>query len=531
MPENDISSSHGSGSVSINGRLPDYSEFRHIRYRGQIGNLSFGSPPWSQVLEAMRAERQNVGSVASPDNDNIPAGFTYFGQFLAHDITAGREFGLGIPGLQLLSIYGGGPGLSPYFYVHYPDDLYVQDPNARVLAYDKFRHAKFMIGDRLAPRRRPQFNQTPMDVPRTGDSLAMMADTRNDQNFILSQLHVAFLHFHNAVADYLNFLNPNLKGVPLFNQTRKVVTWCYQRIVVEEYLKMLVYEPVLIDRLKEAGQNFSLFKAEMPPRLMPEFAMAAFRIGHSQVQEVYLISGSRTNNPVRRSIFLTGDARQQSSNGSWISRDLRGFMRHEDLKIDWSLFFDFPGKPLAQPSSAIDQHIPYPLYGLIFKATPDQILPKTNLERSQLLPPGHAMAEPLYEEVNRYDKKNNIPDQTLLMDSEVQKALRTSGLKAEELPLWLYILLEASIKQGGQRLGILGSHIVAEQIMWVLRHDKNSWLFADKDYLESLKTQSQNLVDIQNFGISDLLQFPQKVAEKMQAANKRTIRRRTSQPA
>lgn len=533
MP-NDISSSHGSGLPALGEPLPDFSEFRHIRYRGEMEPMDFKSPPWSALLDAMHAERQNVGSVAMPDNENIPAGFTYFGQFLAHDITAGRTFDLSSPNLRLLSLYGGGPAMTPYLYVHYPDDLYIGDKTARDAAYDRFRHAKLMLGDRAMDSAKQIRTRTPLDVPRSNDSLPLMADTRNDQNYILSQLHVAIIRFHNAVAEHLNFqsqqklqmglADEELTDAKLFEKAREVVIWCYQRIIVEEYLRMLVYDPALIDRLKRSEQYFSMFKAELPPRLMPEFSMAAFRIGHSQVQEVYQLSGERSNKPVRLSIFRAVE--NGKKNGK--SLDLRGFARHKDLKIDWPLFFDFPGQPLAQPGSAIDQHIPHPLFNLIFMQRGDNKLPQINLQRSQVLPSGHAMAEPLYEEVNRYDKKPSADAHTLLSEADVEKSLKVPGMTPERLPLWLYVLLEAGIKQGGQRLGVLGSHIVAEQILWVLHRDDHSYLKLDKNEIAQLNTDFEGLIDLQQFSMSDLLQFPDKSAEKIAAAKKRAANPRAA---
>ena len=43
-----------------------------------------------------------------------------------------------------------------------------------------------------------------IDMPRRADGSAIIVETRNDENQITSQLHVAMLLFHNAVVDTLH---------------------------------------------------------------------------------------------------------------------------------------------------------------------------------------------------------------------------------------------------------------------------------------------------------------------------------------
>src|ERR1700741_4910158 len=62
----------------------------------------------------------------SPANTTIPAAYTFFGQFVAHDITfaprldprsaAGPRHNLRTPALDLDSLYGRGPVDQPYLY-------------------------------------------------------------------------------------------------------------------------------------------------------------------------------------------------------------------------------------------------------------------------------------------------------------------------------------------------------------------------------------------------------------------------------
>src|SRR6202008_294648 len=107
------------------------------------------------------------------EESGIPALFTYFGQFIDHDITfdpmttlikhsdpdALTDFRT--PALDLDNVYGRGPGDQPYLYDN--------------------RGLKFLLGDSLS-------NGAP-DLPRNNanPARALIGDPRNDENSIVSQ--------------------------------------------------------------------------------------------------------------------------------------------------------------------------------------------------------------------------------------------------------------------------------------------------------------------------------------------------------
>src|SRR6266536_1279728 len=120
---------------------------------------------------------------APSNNDSVPAGITYLGQFIDHDLTFDptsklqrendpdglRNFRT--PRFDLDSLYGSGPDDNPFLY---------QDG------------VKFLIG---------QNGTGEEDLPRNTAGRALIADPRNDENLIVSQLHLAFLKYHNKVVD------------------------------------------------------------------------------------------------------------------------------------------------------------------------------------------------------------------------------------------------------------------------------------------------------------------------------------------
>src|SRR4051812_42082443 len=119
------------------------------------------------------------------DNPTHSAGTTFVGQFLDHDITFDAVSALGVPSapestpnarsarIDLDSVYGGGPAVSPHLYA---DD-----------------HLRLVVesGGRFE------------DLPRRGDGKALIADPRNDSNLLIAGLHAAFLKLHNNVVDLL----------------------------------------------------------------------------------------------------------------------------------------------------------------------------------------------------------------------------------------------------------------------------------------------------------------------------------------
>ena len=121
------------------------------------------------------------------ENLGIPAGYTYLGQFIDHDISFDPASSLDkqndpealidfrTPRLDLDSLYGRGPDDQPYLYD--PQDL-----------------RKFALGRELTENGRLSPSR---DLPRFGGR-ALIGDKRNDENVIVSQLHGAFLMFHNG---------------------------------------------------------------------------------------------------------------------------------------------------------------------------------------------------------------------------------------------------------------------------------------------------------------------------------------------
>lgn len=92
-----------------------------------------------------------------------------------------------------------------------------------------------------------------VDLPRNVQGRALIGDPRNDENTMVSQLHCAFLQFHNAMLERLA-----AQGVDedeLFNRTQQQVRWHYQWVVIHDYLRRLVGDELHSQLLTQAQDD------------------------------------------------------------------------------------------------------------------------------------------------------------------------------------------------------------------------------------------------------------------------------------
>jgi hypothetical protein len=255
------------------------------------------------------------GSSNGSDDGAQAAGWPFFGQMVAHDITADRSpvgpqadlaelRNARSPQLNLEILYGDGPVGSPYL-------------------FEKDDPALFLIAD------------DGWDVPRNSQGVAFIGDPRNDVHLFVNQLHVAMLHAHNGIVRLLR--EQGASEAEVFDQARQTLTWHYQWVVVHDYLARLVGKELVDDVLTAGGRHYAPSTAEV--YVPVEFADAAYRYGHSQIRHEYrLRAGGRA-----RPLFP----------------DLMGFGPvPADHHLGLGQIFDLPQRPPAQRARKIDGSVP-----------------------------------------------------------------------------------------------------------------------------------------------------------------------------
>ncbi|MFL4468967.1 hypothetical protein ACERZ8_03440 [Tateyamaria armeniaca] len=81
------------------------------------------------------------------------------------------------------------------------------------------------------------------------------------------------------------------------------------------------------------------------------------------------------------------------------------------------------------------------------------------------------------------------------------EAARKHGLH-QQTPLWFYILKEAEQLHRGQRLGPVGSTIVAETFLGLVHGDQRSFLWQRKNWVPELPSEKPG-----HFTMTDMLRF------------------------
>ena len=390
----------------------------------------------------------------------IPAGLTYFGQFIDHDMTHDSTSNLNTPTdlntlvndqtsiLDLSCLYGINNNLL--------------DTNGL-----------FTIGKNTNGED---------DLPRDLSGNAIIGDPRNDENLIVSQLHLSFLKFHNNVITDIKLNNPLFTVVQAVVEAKKIVIYHYQWLLVEVFLKDL------------CGQYFArLFDATGKPIINPafnsifpnipiEFTGAAYRMGHSMVRNAYYINSNFDVFPIFSPTLPPPLISIPDLRGS---RELPA-----NFSVDWSVFFPMPFHKGFQVTENFDIFVTESLYNLpIPTVVADQpnILPLRNLMRGTFtyqLPSGQDLAVALNipaNEILRASSGNlvfqtqNIPSVNLPSLS-ISDLLHLTSVFGEHTPLFYYCLLDNHLNGGGYYLGSLTSSIIGQTFLSLLVNDPTSYL-------------------------------------------------------
>ena len=405
-----------------------------------------------RLVSALAAQDGPCGCPAEEESHGgTAAGWPFFGQFVAHDITADRS---------VLSLRGEPDGPRNFRAARANlESLYGEGPVGHPFLFSRSDPAKLLLTEGQADR--------VADLPRNAEGTALIIDPRNDVHAVMSQLHLAFARLHNRLVDRLR--EDGVPDAELFDEARRATVWHYQWILVRDYLPSLV-GGALVGEILDGGP--SVYRPGEHPAIPLEFADAAFRYGHCQVRDAYTL---RPDGPRLR-----------------LFPDLLGFRPlTDDTEIDWAMLFDVPGRPAAQRAKRIDGTLPPSLMrlpGTIAGAVDRpafRSLAARDAQRGETygLPSGEAVARRLGLEP---------------LDPAAV-GLGRHGWTGET-PLWFYVLREADVHGGGDRLGPVGGRLVAEVLIGIVAADPESYLALDPAWQPTLPAR-----DPARFTIADVL--------------------------
>ncbi|WP_375391683.1 heme peroxidase family protein [uncultured Sphingomonas sp.] len=465
-----------------------------------------------KLAAAMLAAPDPIRNGPDAEESGIPAAFTYFGQFVDHDLTFDPASSLQkqndpdalvdyrTPRFDLDNVYGRGPDDQPYLY---SDGLH-------------FNLGRALTGAAHNPHAHdlPRSSPAPTAAGAHPARRAIIGDPRNDENVIVSQLQGLFLRFHNHLADKHGD----------FAAAQRAVRWHYQWVVLNDFLPTIVADTVLQEVLPHVAAGSDLVTD--PPKLrfykprneafMPlEFSAAAYRFGHSMVRPEYQL------NPTLKHphVIFAGDSTHPN---------LKGFRQlPADWAIDWRFFIDLEqldwgtedpevhdprNNNRVQLAYKIDTSLVNPLGHLpsTIGADPDALALR-NLERGwrMRLPSGQAVARAMGE-VPLLDLAINIGKFT--GSDPLTPITEIDPVFADNCPLWTYVLAEAVKKpvpimtsQGtktceARLLGPVGGRIVAETMVGLMLADSSSYVAQHPRW-----TPDAELMENGRFGLRELI--------------------------
>ena len=442
----------------------------------------------------------------------LPPSYTYFGQFVNHDISAptgdvvaqGATSPMGVvgavdpPGLDrrtradvavilkhfanehsepmmLGSLYGDGPQSADAAI----RALYEVDGKRFRLGRTR-RETEDVLSSAVVDTARVIHATGARDIPRK-DGLPLIADERNDENLIISQLHLALMLFHNKAVAVLEPAHPD--PAQCFAAARALVTRHYHWLILNDYLPQL-----LAPAIKRPFAHYPTHLTE-PNQVPLEFTTAAFRFGHSMVSGAYDFNanfGSKgrisTDGALLEDLFAFTSRKNMGQTAPGL----------QELPDHWVIDWDrmtrlLPGKQSTPPrtfgsAEQIDMTLAPDMLNLVGDsdvAVHGSILFR-NLMRGfhRRIPFGQDLARrygvtPLTEA----EVRDALPQETALPSGGkgLRQVAGEMGLLAET-PAWLYFLCEAKVREHGQRVGETASHVIADTIVGLMRLNPGSLL-------------------------------------------------------
>ena len=281
----------------------------------------------------------------NPNNPALTAGMTFLGQFLDHDMTFDPTSSLArqqdpesirnfrIPALDLDSVYGGGPACAPHLYDHTVDH-----GQTTMFTEEIPGSGNVSIGGKVR-----------FDLPRNAQNVALTGDPRNDENLVVSQIHLALLRFHNRVVDDVRRTwaratrpancspRPSASSAGTTSGSSSTNSWP----------RPSARRP----STTSSSNGLRYYSWRNDPYIPVEFSVGAYRFGHSQVRPSYRANFGTSATDAHQQFFaLIFDPTLPTLT---TPTTCAAGKRRRARFIDWQTFFDF-GDGRVRPNKTID---------------------------------------------------------------------------------------------------------------------------------------------------------------------------------
>jgi len=448
----------------------------------KLAHLVRGGYDWPKPLVPWTPAQPTV---EPDDNPDIPAGYTYLMQFVAHDVVQtltsfwAAEPAIGSANmraapLQLMTLYGGTPIATPIAYAPTGTDdalrtkLQIGRIGGPASTGCPFRDLARAALDEQASPEGKGLNACQMYDP-------LVADQRNDDNAIINQLTMLFIALHNAIVDQIaahgRFASlPDLaRNQEIFAAARLVVQRIYHAVIRHDLLKRLLHPAVHAAYTSGAEPIWSGHGG-----IPLEFTHGAMRAGHAMVRSVYfLLEGPQREVSLLQSLTVPRAVPQMSF---WALRWSRFFDLGNGVTPNYSrrigpgvssLFYDHAEFPPIDDRPGAGS-LPYRDLKSAFFAglsSVSALIRTIRRMRPGLIADDWMFADPLVRASHLSDwlTKRNTRQSAGLTRDEIAAV-------AHDMPLPLFVMLEAALDPAteGRRLGVLGSIVIGDVLFRLL---------------------------------------------------------------
>jgi hypothetical protein len=441
-------------------------------------------PTRNRIEHGLKKLAQNMDSGPGVDNEInpwLPSGYTYFLQFIGHDIIDS------VPSFVVRSSS--------------PARLVPRNARQKLLALDtiygagpdesSFAYHPSHSSDPTSPRDRLLLRELPRSVASTAccafhdigriSTDALLADPRNDAHAILAQLTALFHLLHNQIVTLLGegeFHSRNEGIYRRFLCARAIVTLIYRNIIEKDVLRRIL-DPRVYEHYRHFRSDPSVVM-DKEDGVPLEFSHGAIRFAHAMVRSNYMINSDTTQNT--KIAILRTSQRQQNEHplgSEWL--------------VDWARFFDLEEDSFPERRPLVRAKINYsrklgPRYTHEFAM--QSVFPSKDPVEGQglayrdlrsALYAGMWSVPALCAELRRNGRKMVPRFETY--KTAIAAWLARSGIVGDlaesivnDPPMPFFVLFEAADSatdgfEGGERLGPVGSILVAEAICGaLLRH-------------------------------------------------------------